>query len=110
HFGLRVDLERYYVNERSETFGSNYVAEVRLKVTLTEADGGTLWTGEASGDAQRPGVDGRVAMFNEAMSMALREALAQGLSSVKLETAAPVAAAPSAAAPPGTAAPVVVEP
>lgn len=110
HFGLRVDLERYYVNERSETFGSNYVAEVRLKVTLTERDGGTLWSGEASGDAQRPGVDGRVAMFNEAMSMALREALAQGLSSVKLETAAPVAAAPTAAAPPGTAAPVVVEP
>jgi hypothetical protein len=28
-------------------------------------------------------------MFNEAMSIALREALAQGLSSVKLETAAP---------------------
>lgn len=99
-FGLRVDLKRYYVNERSETFGSNYVAEVRLRMTLTAHDGGTLWTGEASGDAERPGVDGRVAMFNEAMSIALREALAQGLSSVKLETAAPVAAAP----------PVVIEP
>jgi hypothetical protein len=103
-FGLRVDLERYYVNERSETFGSNYVAEVRLRMTLTAHDGGTLWTGEASGDAKRPGVDGRVAMFNEAMSIALRAALAQGLSAVKLETAAPVAAAPSAAPP------VVIEP
>jgi hypothetical protein len=103
-FGLRVDLETYYVNERSETFGSNYVAEVRLRVTLTDRGGGTLWTGEARGDAQRPGVDGRVAMFNEAISIALREALAQGLSAVKLETAAPVAAAPDAAPP------VVIEP
>jgi hypothetical protein len=99
-FGLRVDLETYYVNERSETFGSNYVAEVRLRLTLTDRGGGTLWSGEASGDAKRPGVDGRVAMFNEAMSIALREALAHGLSSVKLETAAPAAAAP----------PVVIEP
>jgi hypothetical protein len=95
--GLRVELVNYFVNEKSETFGSTYVAEVRLKLILTDRAGGTLWTGEAGGDAKRPGVDGRAAMFNEAMSIALREALARGLSSVKLETAAPVATAPAAA-------------
>jgi hypothetical protein len=107
-FGLRLELESYYVNERSETFGSTYVAEVRLKMTLTDRAGGTLWTGEASGDAKRPGVDGRASMFNEAMSIALRGALAQGLSSVKLETAAPVDAPPAAAPP--IAEPIVIAP
>jgi hypothetical protein len=98
-FGLRVELVRFYVNEKSETFGSTYVAEARLKLTLTDRAGGTLWTGEAGGDAKRTGVDGRAAMFNEAMSVALREALARGLSSIKLETAAPVVARPTATPP-----------
>jgi hypothetical protein len=98
-FGLRVSLTTYFVNERSETFGSTYVAEVRFDVALVDRAGVVLSMGEARGDAKRPGVDGRAAMFNEAMSIALRAALAQGLSSVKLETAAPAAAAPIAAPP-----------
>ena len=99
-FGLRLELAQYYVIEKSETFGSTYVAEVRLKATLTDRAGGVLWTGEASGDAKRPGVDARAAMFNEAQSIALRRALATALSSVTLETAVP--AAVPAAAPPMT--------
>jgi hypothetical protein len=91
---LRLGLMRYYVNERSDTFGSTYFAEVRFMVSLTDRAGGVLWTGEATGDAKDPGVDARASMCNEALSIALRRALAQGLSSVKLETAAPAARAP----------------
>jgi hypothetical protein len=111
-FGLRVELENYYVTEKSETFGSTYVAEVRLRVTLTDRAGGTLWTGEAGGDAKRPGVDARAAMFNESQSIALRAALAQGLSSVKLETAVPAVHVPPApvAAAPTAAPPIAIEP
>jgi hypothetical protein len=108
-FGLLVELANYYVNEKSETFGSTYVAEVRLKLKLTDRAGNTLWSGEGKGDAKRPGVDGRAAMFNEAMSIALRAALAQGLSAVKLETAVPSAAAPVVAAP-ASAPSIAIEP
>lgn len=95
-FGLRLELLRYYVTEKSEAFGSTYVAEVRFKVAFVDRAGAVLWMGEASGDAKRPGVDARASMCNEALSIALRRALAQGLSSVKLETAAPVAIDPDA--------------
>ncbi len=98
-FGLRLSLTSYFVNERSETFGSTYAAEVRFKVEFIDKAGNVLWTGEAGGDATRPGVDARASMCNEALSIALRRALAQGLSSVKLETAAPVAAPPVAIEP-----------
>jgi hypothetical protein len=101
-FGLLLDLARYYVTEKSETFGSTYLAEVHLKVALTDRAGGVMWTGEASGEADRPGVDGRASMFNEALSIALRQALAQALSSVTLESAVP-ATAPVAA-------PISIEP
>jgi hypothetical protein len=86
---LQLALMRYYVTERSDTFGSTYIADVRFMASLTSRDGTVLWTGEASGDSKRPGVDARAAMCNEALSYALRGALAQVLSSVKLETAAP---------------------
>jgi hypothetical protein len=99
-FGLRLELTRFYVTERSDTFGSTYLGDVKFKVTFVDKSGGVLWTGEASGDSKRPGVDERASMCNEALSFALRRALAQALSSVKLETAAPAAsAAPAAAGP-----------
>src|SRR5882672_1053769 len=106
-FGLRLSLTGYFVNERSETFGSNYVAEVRFKVEFIDKAGNVLWTGEATGDAKRPGVDGRAGMCNEVLSIALRRALAQGLSSVTLETAAPIVHEP---APPVAAPAVAIEP
>src|SRR5262245_19231895 len=88
---LKLALMRYFVNERSDTFGSTYIAEVRFMVSLTDRSGGVLWTGEASGDTKRSGVDARASMCNEALSIALREALAQALTSVKLDTAPPAA-------------------
>jgi hypothetical protein len=105
-FALRLGLMKYDVNERSDTFGSTYIAEVRFMVALTDRAGAVLWTGEASGDAKRSGVDARASMCNEALSLALRRALSQALSSVTLETAAPAAPAP----PPPAAAPTVIEP
>jgi len=104
--GLSLSLMNYYVNERSDTFGSTYIAEVRFKAALTDRAGGVLWTGEVSGEAKRPGVDARASMCNEALSIALRQALARTLSSVTLETAAPVASAPPVPA----AAPTQIEP
>ena len=88
-YKLSLGLTKYYVNERSDTFGSTYFGEVRFTVSLTDRVGGVLWTGEASGDSKRPGIDARASMCNEALSYALSRALAQGLAAVKLETAAP---------------------
>ena len=95
---LRLALMKYYVNERSDTFGSTYLGEVRFMVSLTDRTDSVLWTGEASGESKRQGVDARAAMCNEALSYALSRALAQGLAAVTLETVAP-AAVPVVAAP-----------
>lgn len=106
---LKLALMRFYVNERSDTFGSTYIAEVHFMVSLTDRTGAVLWTGEANGESKRPGVDARASMCNEAFSFALRRALAQALSSVKLDTAPPSARQPSALAdvvPP----PIVIDP
>jgi hypothetical protein len=97
-YTLRLALMKYYVNERSDTFGSTYLGEVHFMVSLTDRASGVLWTGEATGESKRAGVDARASMCNEALSYALSRALAQGLSSVKLEmaaTAAPTAVAPA---------------
>ena len=39
-----------------------------------------LWSGEASGKAKQPGVDARASECNEALSLALRSALAKAVS------------------------------
>jgi hypothetical protein len=95
--GLRIGLTRYAVTEKSETFGSTYLADVALKLSYVDKAGGVLWSGEATGSAKRPGVDGRASMCNEALSMALRGALAQALSAVSLETAAAPGPSPTPA-------------
>ncbi len=96
-FSLKLSLLNYYVNERSDTFGSTYIAEVRFKLDLTDRSGAVLFSGEATGEAKRSGVDARASMCNEALSFALRRALSQALSSVTLETAAPAVREPVAA-------------
>ena len=95
---LNLSLMRYYVNERSDTFGSTYIADVRFMVSLTDRASGVLWTGEASGDAKQPGVDARASMCNQVLSIALRQALAQALSSITLDTAHESAPVPSGSA------------
>ncbi len=94
--GLTLELKRYEVTERSETFGSTYSAEVRFKAALVDRAGTLLWSGEAGGDGKRPGVDGRASTCNEVLSVALRGALANALSSVTLATAAPAGIEPAA--------------
>lgn len=108
-FGLRVDIMSYYVNENSVTFGSTYVANVRLQVALIDRTGGALWTGEVNGEAKQSGADARPSTCNETLSVALRQALAKALASMTLETASPSAKAPTATPLPA-AAPSVIEP
>ena len=100
--GLKLELTSYYVTEKSEMFGSTYVPEVRMKVTLADRAGGRLWAGEASGTAKSPGVDARASMCNEALSVALRAALGNALSQVTLETAKPTVGHPAAGVVAGT--------
>jgi len=88
-FGLKLALTHYYVTEKSEKFGSTYLGDVRFKVEFVDRSGGVLWSAEAGGTSKRPGVDGRAVMCNEALSVALRAALANALAAVKLETATP---------------------
>lgn len=103
-FGLRLHLTNYYVTEKSETFGSTYVADVRFALVYVDSKGGVLWTGEAAGTAKRSGVDARASMCNETLSVALRGALAKAMSQVSLETA-------TRAAPPATPSPLIaIEP
>ena len=93
-YGLKLALTRFYVTERSETFGSTYVADVGLKVSLVDRTGAVVWAGEAAGTATRPGVDGRASMCNEALSIALRQALAKAIADAALDAAKPVAPMP----------------
>jgi hypothetical protein len=106
---LNLSMMKYDVNERSDTFGSTYIAEVRLMVSLTDRAQGVLWTGEATGQSKEPGVDARSAMCNSVLSKALRSALAQALSSMTLDTAPPSVPAPAEAAQ-VVAPPIAIEP
>jgi hypothetical protein len=104
---LVLALTAYYVTERSDKFGSTYIANVSFKASLHDRDGAVLWTGEAADTTKDPGVDARASMCNEALSLALRGALAKLMSSVTLGgQAAAVPAAAAAAAPK----PVSIEP
>ena len=96
---LVLALTNYYVKERSDTFGSTYIANVGFKASLVDRDGAVLWTGEAAENAKDPGVDKRASMCNEALSIALRRTLAKLLSSVTLNTQAVPAPKPIAIEP-----------
>ncbi len=108
---LTLDLTRFFVTERAETFGSMYTAQVQFKAALADRSGAILWSGQASGEAKESGVDARASMCNEVLSLALHKALAQWLPSVTGE--APAVGAPPAVAAPiakTSAAPIAIEP
>jgi hypothetical protein len=90
-YGLKLALTRFHVTERSEVFGSTYIADVGVKASLVDRAGAVLWAGEGGGSATRPGVDARASMCNEALSIALREALAKTIAQVTPYDAKPAA-------------------
>jgi hypothetical protein len=109
---LTVRLEQYWCNEKSETFGSRYQADVKLGVALAAADGAT-WTREVTETSKRDGVDGRASICNEMLSLALRGAMGQALGSAPADAAAaPPPVEPAVAAPVAVVAapPVPVDP
>jgi hypothetical protein len=107
---LAIKLTRYYVNEKSEMFGSSYRAEVRLTAALEDGAGAVLWTREAGGSAERDGPDARSATCNELLSLALRDALIEALGSTPVAGSAPVAPVAAVAPAAAAAAPTVVDP
>jgi hypothetical protein len=110
-FGLKLRLATYHVDEQSEKFGSTYLADVGFHVSLVDKTGKERWSGEAAGSAKRSGVDGRASMGNEALSMALRDALAKTMTSASAGAFASNAKSPPTPAPPGSPSrPIVIEP
>lgn len=101
---LALGLVRFEVEERPVTFGSTYEARVTLRASLNRRDGTAIWTREVDGRGKRSGVDGRAAMCNEALSIALHKALSAVAGSATPETA------PLASSPPAPASPAASEP
>lgn len=88
-FALKLALTSFYVKEKSEMFGSTYIADVHFHVSFVDRAGNVVWTGEAAGTEKQQGPDERAAICNEVLSGALRQALAQALPSIKPEAKAP---------------------
>lgn len=126
---LALELEKYWVDEASVTFGSAYTADVAISAKLVDRAGQVVWTGRGTGSAKRTAVDGRASTCNELLSLALHDALSAVVAAPSGETAphglavSPTAAAASApqataggaaghagaaAAPPGTVDPSVL--
>ena len=77
---MALALTRYWVTEKSETFGSTYIAEVTFKVTVSDRSGREIASAEVPGGAKRSGVDGRATSCNEVLTLALQGALDEALS------------------------------
>jgi len=86
---LKLALVKFYVTERSEQFGSTYLADVELVATVVDRSGAVLKSGQGIGHTKEPGPDGKASMFNEAMSLALRAALAEVVGSMSPDAAPP---------------------
>jgi len=96
---LTLSLARLEVVERPVTFGSSYEAAVALRASLAPRGGAPTWTKDVVGEAKRSGVDGRGAMCNEALGLALQNALTQVVGAADAATPAAVVAAPAAVEP-----------
>ena len=84
---LSLELEKYWVDEASVTFGSAYTADVAIAAKLVDRAGQVVWTGRGTGTAKRTAVDGRASTCNELLSLALRDALAGIVAAPSGETA-----------------------
>jgi len=104
---LHAKLIRFWVAESNKPVGSTYNADVEIEARLDGPGGKTLWDGSVSGDASRYGRKASEDNYNEVISDALNEALAnlfdaRGLQNAWAEGAT---AAPRAEAPPPAPAP-----
>ena len=96
---LTLTLTRFEIVERPVTFGSTYDAAVAVRASLAPRGGEAAWTRSATGESKRSGVDGRGSMCNEALGLALQDALAQVVSAADGAPPAAVVAAPAAVEP-----------
>lgn len=101
---LQGTLMRFMVNESNKAVGSVYNADIRVGFRLLDAQGQTLWEGNAAGDATRYGKSRNEDNVNEVLSDAIKEAYATALGDPALQNAwlgksGPIAstAAPAAA-------------
>ena len=96
---LAVKLERYWVDEKSVTFGSAYAAEVHVSVSLVGPSGETAWTHDGAGRAGYTAVDGRESTCNELLSVALYDAMTQAIGTTEPAAAAPKPVTPEVVEP-----------
>jgi hypothetical protein len=96
---LAIKLERYWVDEKSVTFGSAYAAEVRLSAALVGSSGETSWTHPGEGKAGYTAVDGRESTCNELLSTALYDAMTQAIGTTDEPAPAAKPAAPEVVEP-----------
>jgi hypothetical protein len=84
---LKGTLLRFMVNESNKAVGSVYNADIRVGFRLLDAQGQTLWEGNASGDATRYGKSRVEENVNEVLSDAIKEAYATALGDPALQNA-----------------------
>jgi hypothetical protein len=84
---LDLAITRWSVSERNQAVGAMYAAEVGLRGELQAADGRSLWRGVALGDTRRYGKKQNPVNYNECMSDAAQEAMANLLSISELQQA-----------------------
>ena len=89
---LELAIKTVYVDEVPETFGSSYRAEVELMGRVAESDTAGSTSRVVRGTGKRSGPDKRAKLCNEALTLALEDALAQLLTAPAPATAAPTAA------------------
>lgn len=84
---LQGTLMRFMVNESNKAVGSVYNADIQVGFRLLDAQGQTLWEGNAAGDATRYGKSRNEDNVNEVLSDAIKEAYATALGDPALQNA-----------------------
>jgi len=84
---LVIQLTRFDLDESNKALGSVYGTEVKFAYTLKDAKGSVLAEGATSGTAHRYGHAHSVDNCNEVLSDALKEAFANVLADVNLQSA-----------------------
>ena len=97
---LALKLTRYRVDEISQTFGSDYRADVALHADLLTRGGETLGSMDATGTSHVSGVDQRASTCNQVLTSALEEALAKVVTGTSFGATRELVVSPTEPAPP----------